>query len=46
VWENTLKNIKFYKEDFEDADYYEPVGFCNAFEIMKNDLNKFKEVKE
>jgi hypothetical protein len=44
-----LINNKYYKNDLKDTEKYEPVGYCEAFDIMKKDLinwNKRAEVKE
>ncbi|KAK9679516.1 hypothetical protein QE152_g40017 [Popillia japonica] len=35
-----LSKVSYYKEDLADKTMFEPVGYCNAFDIMKADLKR------
>ncbi len=35
-----LKKIKYYKRDIQRSEEFEPIGYCKAFDIMKEDLKK------
>jgi hypothetical protein len=37
-----IDKLKFYANDFRKSEVFEPVGYCKAFEIMKEDLKKIK----
>ena len=38
-----LEKTEYYKRDLDDKTNFEPVGYCDAFEIMKRDLKKVRE---
>lgn len=38
-----LHKQTYYAKDFKDGKAMEPVGYCEAFDIMKNDLIKILE---
>lgn len=35
-----LQKVNYYKSDFADKEKFEPVGYCNAFDVMKADIEK------
>lgn len=37
-YENKLHKSKYSKEDFINSGKFEPTGYCNGFDIMKEDL--------
>ena len=38
--DNKLEKIQFYSNDFKNSGKFEQIGFCSAFETMKEDLRK------
>lgn len=33
-----LEKINYYANDFKNREVFEPVGYCNGFDIIKEDL--------
>lgn len=38
-----LRKTQFYKHDFLNSGMFEEVGYCNTFDIMKQDLRRAHE---
>ena len=36
--EGKLERLNCYASDFKDREVFEPVGYCNAFDIIKEEL--------
>lgn len=46
-YDGKLDAVLYYKRDFEDRKVFESVGFCNGFNVIKQDLKALiDEVQE
>ena len=40
IWNGKLEKCEYYKDDFKDKAKFEEVGYCNAFDMMKAQLQE------